>query len=90
MTFQLLAREIQKCPKCGLEEAAGAYCTLCLTRTDASHRRPHTQGEKSPSRKRRRPSNDAQNSMISEEWQIDALAAESCLPGSIGCLPEVA
>jgi phage terminase large subunit GpA-like protein len=83
-------RYVQICPHCGLEEAAGSYCTYCGTRTDESHQRPHRQGEVSPSRKRQQSSKDALNRGSWKKGRLSALKLKTRRYGSIGCLPEVA
>ena len=83
-------RYVQICPQCGLEEAAGSYCTFCGTRTDESHQRPHRQGEVSPSRKRQQSSKDALNRGVWKKGRRSAHKVKTRRNGSVGCLLEVA
>lgn len=85
-----MLRYVQICPHCGLEEAAGSYCSYCGTRTDESHQRPHRQGEVSPGRKRQQLSKDAQNGCVRKKGRRSAHKVKSRRNGSIGCLLEVA
>jgi len=83
-------RYVQLCPHCGLEEAAGSYCSYCGTRTDESHQRPHRQGEVSPGRKRQQSSKDALNRGFWKKGRRSAHKVKTRRNGSVGCLLEVA
>ena len=56
----------QKCPKCSLREAAGSYCSGCLTSTADSHyaaKRPVRQSGTISQSDRKKPATGLQQSL---------------------------